>query len=175
MIVSKIILACVLKYLLNVNNNKKHAVRTIVMKILITPCIPLELRREHVTACRMLASHPLTIDMEAQVNVNHQLRALLPDLVNKWMDTNTCKKPSTSFIAKYVVRQMIFSTHCIVLKMTYDMRGFTYFLTCKVNIMPFFLLGSRRELRVSLNSHISMMNYLLVLPLRGEGSNKLRG
>ena len=70
---------------------------------------------------------------------------------------------------------MIFSTHCIVLKMAYDMRGFTYFLTCKVNIMPFFLLGSRRELRVSLNSHISMMNYLLVLPLRGEGSNKLRG
>ena len=26
-----------------------------------------------------------------------------------------------------------------------------------------------------MNSHISMMNYLLVLPLRREGSNKLRG
>ena len=70
------------------------------MKILITPCIPLELRREQVTARRMLASHPLTIDMEAQVTVNHQLRALLPDLVNKRMDTNRCKKPSTSFYRK---------------------------------------------------------------------------
>ena len=47
--------------------------------------------------------------MEAQVNVSHKLRALLPDLVNK--RTN-----------KDVVRQKIFSTHCIVLKMTYDMR-----------------------------------------------------
>ena len=70
------------------------------MKILITRCIPLELRREHVAACRMLASHPSTIDMEVQVNVNHQIRALLPDLVNKRMDTNTCKKPSTSFYRK---------------------------------------------------------------------------
>ena len=41
--------------------------------------------------------------------------------------------------------------------MTYDMRGLTYFLTCEVNIMPFFLLGSS-----------------WVQPLRGESSNKLR-
>ena len=45
---------------------------------------------------------------------------------------------------KYVVRQMIFSTHCIVLKMTYDMIDLTYFLKCEANIMPFFWLGSRR-------------------------------
>ena len=91
------------------------------------------------------------------------------------MDTSTCNKPSTSFYRKCVVRQIIFSTHCIVLKMTYDMRGFTYFLTCDVNIMPLFLLGSRRGFGVSLNSHIIVMNYLLALPLRREGSNKLRG
>ena len=106
--------------------------------------------------------------MEVQINVSHQLRALLPDLVNKRMDTNTRNKPSTSFYRKYVVRQMIFSTHCIVLKTTYDMRGFTYFLTCEVNIISLFLLGSRRSLGFSLNSHISVMNYRLVLPLRGE-------
>ena len=36
-----------------------------------------------------------------------------------------------------------FSTPCIIVfKMTYDMSGLTYFLTCEVNIMPFFLLGS---------------------------------
>ena len=80
--------------------------------------------------------------MEVQVNVSHQLRALLPDLVNKRMNIYTCNKPSTSFHPKYVVQQMIVSTHCIVLKMTNDMRDL-YFLIYKVNIMPFFLLGSR--------------------------------
>ena len=79
------------------------------------------------------------------------------------------------FYRKYVVRLMIFSTYCIVLKITYDIRGLTYFLTCEVNIIPLFYLGSRWGLGVSLNSHISVMNYLLVLPLRGGGSNKLRG
>ena len=38
------------------------------------------------------------------------------------------------------------------------MRGFTYFLTCEVNIMPFFSLGSS-----------------WVLALQGESSNKLLG
>ena len=116
-------------------------------------------------------SQPSAIDMEAQVNVSHQLRKLLPHLVNKRTNTNTCNKPSKSFYHKYVVRQIIFSTYCIVLKLTYDMRDHTYFLTCELNIMQFFLLGSRR---VSLNIHINVMNYLLVLPLRGKGSNKLR-
>ena len=115
------------------------------------------------------------IYMEAQINVSYQLRTLLPDLVNERINTNTCNKPSPSFCRKYVVRQMIFSTHCIVLKITYDTRGLPYFLTCEVNIMPFFLLGSRQGLGVSLNSHISVMNYLLVLPLRGDGFNKLVG
>ena len=67
-------------------------------------------------------SQPSTIGMEAQVNVSYQIRALLPDLVNKGTNTNKCNKPSTSFYRKYVVRQMIFSTHCIVLKVTYDLR-----------------------------------------------------
>ena len=31
-------------------------------------------------------SEPSAIDMEAQVNVSHQLRGLLPDLVNKRMN-----------------------------------------------------------------------------------------
>ena len=79
--------------------------------------------------------------MEAQVNVSHQLRGLLPNLVNKRMNTNTCNKPNTTLYRKCVVGQMIFSTHCIVLKFTYDVRGLTNFLTCEVNIMPFFLLG----------------------------------
>ena len=95
--------------------------------------------------------------MEAQVNVSYQLRELLPDLVNKQMNINTRNKPSLSFYRKYVVRQMIFSTHCIVLKMTYDMRDLTYFLTCEVNITPFFLLGSRRGLGVSFNIHINVI------------------
>ena len=97
----------------------------------------------------------------------------MPDLVNKQTNSNTCNKPSMSFYRKYVVRQMIFSAHFIVLKMTYDMRDLTYFLTYEINIMPFFLLGSRRGLGVSLNIHINVMNYLLVLRLRGEGSSKL--
>ena len=143
--------------------------------MLIAACIPLELKRGNVTARRMLASHPSAICVEAQVNVSHQIRALLPDLVNKQMNTNTCNKPCTSFYRKYVVRQMIFSTHCIVLNLTYDMRGITYFLTCEVNIMPFFLLGSQQGLGVSLSIHINVMNYLLALPLRGEVSNKLWG
>ena len=95
--------------------------------------------------------------MEAQVNVSHQLRALSPDLVNKRMNTNTCNKPSTPFYRKYLVLQMIFSTHCIVLKMTYDMRDLTYFLICEVNITPFFLLDFRRGLGVSLNIHINVV------------------
>ena len=73
------------------------------------------------------------------------------------MNTNTCNKQSTSLYLKYTVRQMIFSTYCIVFKLTY-IRGLTYFLTCEVNIMPFFSLGSS-----------------WVLPFRGESSNKLRG
>ena len=95
--------------------------------------------------------------MEAQANVSHQLRALLPDLVSTRTKTNTCNKPISSFYRKYVVRQMIFSTHCIVFKMTYDMRDLIYFLTCEVNIMPFFLLGSRRGLGVSLNIPINVI------------------
>ena len=91
-------------------------------------------------------SQPSAIDMEAQVNVSHQIRTLLPHLVNKRTNSNTCNKPSTSFHRKYVVHQIIFSTYCIVLKMTYDMKDHTYFPTCKVNIMQFFLLSSRREL-----------------------------
>ena len=95
--------------------------------------------------------------MEAQVNVSHQLRALFPDLVNKRNNTNTCNKPSTSFYRKHVVPQTIFSTHCIVLKMTYDMRNLTYFHTCEVNIKPFFLLGSWRGLGLNLNIHINVI------------------
>ena len=113
--------------------------------------------------------------MEAQVNVSYQLKALLPDLVNKRININTCNKTSTSIYRKYVVHQMIFSTHCIVLKMTYDMSDLTYFLTCEVNIMLFFLLDSQWGLGVSLNIHVNVMNCLFVLPLRGESSNKLRG
>ena len=109
--------------------------------------------------------------MEAQVNVSHQLRALLPDLENKRTNTNRCKKLSTSFYLKYVVRQMILRTHCIVLKMTYDMRNLTYFLTCEVNIILFSLLGSRRGLGVNLNIYFNVMNYLLVLPLWEKGYN----
>ena len=112
--------------------------------------------------------------MGVQVNVSHQLRGLLPDLVNKRTNTNTCNKPSTSFYPRYVVCPIIFSTHCIVLKMTYHKRDLTYFLTCEVNIMQFFLLGGRKGLGVSLNIHINVMNYLLVLPLRREDSNNLR-
>ena len=45
-------------------NNKKHTVRTIVIKIMITAFTPLELTRGHVTARRIthmliLASHQL--------------------------------------------------------------------------------------------------------------------
>ena len=40
--------------------------------------------------------------------------------------------------------------------------------------MAFFLLGSRRVLEVSFNIHTNVTNYLLVLPLQGESSNKLR-
>ena len=69
---------------------------------------------------------------------------------------------------------MMFSTHCIVLKMTYDMRDLTYFLTCKVNIMSFSMLSSWRGLVVNLNIHINVMNYLLVLSLQEKGSNKLQ-
>ena len=58
--------------------------------------------------------------------------------------------------------------------MTYDMSDLTYFHICEVNIIPFFLLGSRTGLGVSLNSHTSVMNGLLVLPLHGEDSNELR-
>ena len=73
----------------------------------------------------------------------------------------------------YVVRQMIASTHCIVLKMTYDMRDLTFFLIYKGNIIPFFFVGWLTGLEISLNSHCSVINYLFVLHLRGERSNKL--
>ena len=54
---------------------------TIVIKIMITTFIPLELKRGHVTARRSEYTHvdfgqPSAIDMETQVNVSHQLRAL---------------------------------------------------------------------------------------------------
>lgn len=42
-------------------------------------------------------------------------------------------------------------------------------------MMLFFLMSSEQRLGVSLNSHLSVMKYLLVLPLRGEGCNKLMG
>ena len=77
--------------------------------MLIAACIPLELKREHLTAHRNIPhvdfSEPSAIDMEAQVNVSHQLWGLLPDLVNKRMNTNTCNKSSTSFYSKYAVCQ----------------------------------------------------------------------
>ena len=69
-------------------------------------------------------SQPSAIDIETQMNISYQQRALLPDLVNKRRNTNTCNKLSTSFYCKYVLHQIIFSTHCIVLKMTYDMRDY---------------------------------------------------
>ena len=36
--------------LLNVNNNKEHIVRTKVTKMMITACVPLELKTGHVIA-----------------------------------------------------------------------------------------------------------------------------
>ena len=50
--------------MLNVNNNEKHTVRTIVIKTTITASMPLEVKRGHVTARRstymlILASHQL--------------------------------------------------------------------------------------------------------------------
>ena len=93
------------------HTQKPQTVRTIVIKVLIAACIPLELKRGHLTARRSIPhvdfSEPSAIGMEAQVNVKHQLRGLLPDLLNKRMNTSTCNKSSTSFYSKYVVRQMI--------------------------------------------------------------------
>ena len=54
------------------------------------------------------------------------------------------------------------------------MRDLTYFLTCELNIMTFFLLGSRRGLEVSLNIHINVIAPFGAT-LRVEGSNKLQG
>ena len=98
--------------LLNVNNDeKKRTVRTIEIKVLIAVCIPLELKRGHLTSRRSVPyvdfSKSSVIDTEAQVNVSRQLRRLLPDLVNKRMNTNTCNKSSTSFYSKYRVCQMV--------------------------------------------------------------------
>ena len=73
------------------------------------------------------------------------------------MNRNTPKKLSAYFNRKYLVRQMIFSIHYIVLKMAHDMRDLTYYLTCEINITPFFLLGSRRELGASLNIQINVI------------------
>ena len=113
--------------------------------LLITACIPLELQRRQLTARKSIShvdfSKPSTIDMETQLNVSHQLRGLLPDLVNKQMSRNTCNKPSTCLYRKYVDYQMIFRTHCIVLKKDLWYEG-PYFLTYERNIMPFFLLDS---------------------------------
>ena len=112
---------------------------------MITACIPLELNRGHVTEYTYInCNQSSAINMEAQVNVSHELMALLPDLVNKRMNTNICNKPSTSFYRKYIVRQVIVSAHCIVLKMTYGIRELTYFLMYKVNIMPFTFLDNTR-------------------------------
>ena len=47
------------------------------------------------------------------------------------------------FLLQVRVRRMIGSTYCIVFKMTYGMRDLTCFVICKINIMSFFLLGSR--------------------------------
>ena len=78
---------------------------------MIAACIQLELKRGHLTVRSGIPhvdfSEPSAKDMEAQVNVSHQLRGLLPDLVNKRMNTNTCNKSSTSFYSKYIVCQMI--------------------------------------------------------------------
>ena len=86
------------------------------------------------------------------------------------MNTNTCNKPCTSFYREYVVRQMIFSTHCIVLNLTYDMRGYSKY---KYNAILF--VGQSTRVGSKFSIHINVMNYLLTLPLRGEGSNKLWG
>ena len=43
----------------NVNNNKKHTVRTKVIKIMITASIALELKRGHVAAS--MSIHMLTL------------------------------------------------------------------------------------------------------------------
>ena len=59
-------------------------------------------------------------------------------------------------------------------KLTYDMKDLTYFLTCEVNIMLFFLLGSWRGFGVSLNIHINVIAPFGAT-LREEASNKLRG
>ena len=78
--------------------------------------------------------------MEVQVNVSHQLRVLLPDLVNKRMNTYTCNKTSTSLYRKFVVRHMIVITHCIVLKMTYDVRDL-YFLIIQTKYDAILFVG----------------------------------
>ena len=57
--------------------------------------------------------------------------------------------------------------------MTYDMRDLTFFLIYKGNIIPFFFVGWLTGLEISLNSHCSVINYVFVLHLRGERSNKL--
>ena len=98
--------------LLNVNSNeKKNTVRAIEVKVLIAVCIPLELKRGYLTARRSIPhvdfSKPSAIDMETQVIVSNQRRGLLPDLVNKRMNTNTRNKSSTPFYSKYIVCQMI--------------------------------------------------------------------
>ena len=66
--------------LLNVNDNNRHAVTTRVLKAMVTACIPLE----------------LAIEMEAEVNISHQLSALLSGFSNKQMNTNKCNKINTS-------------------------------------------------------------------------------
>ena len=112
---------------------------------MITACIPLELNRGHVTEYTYInCNQSSAINMEAQVNVSHELMALLPDLVNKRMNTNICNKRSTSFYRTDKVRQVIVSVHCIVLKMTYGIRELTYFLMYKVNKMPFTFLDNGR-------------------------------
>ena len=90
---------------------KNRTVRTTEIKVLIAVCIPLELKWGYLTVRRSIPhidfSKPLVIDTEAQVNISHQLRGLLPDLVNKRMNTNTCNKSSTSFYSKYRVCKII--------------------------------------------------------------------
>ena len=53
---------------------KKHTVRTIVIKVLIAACMPLELKGGHLTACSTIPyvdfSEPSVIDMETHVNVS---------------------------------------------------------------------------------------------------------
>ena len=68
---------------------------------MITACITLELKKGNMTARRSTHvdfSQPSAIGMETQVNVSHQLRGLLPDLVNKRTNTKNATNRERLFI-----------------------------------------------------------------------------